>query len=72
MYIILYLPEARVIRPGISGQNHLSKQDLERCLDCLYYGNRFVDIFFNSEPLCNTLYKKAPKHLFEIIEVDDV
>jgi hypothetical protein len=70
MYQILYLPEAKIIKPGIPPGYYMCEERLKACLDYLYYGATRGDIFFNSEPLCNTLYKKAPAHLFEVVEVE--
>jgi hypothetical protein len=71
MYAILYLPEGKIVRPGIPPAYYYNNCELKACLNYLYYGASKGDIFFNSEPLCNTLYKKAPAYLFEVVEVED-
>jgi hypothetical protein len=71
MYQILYLPYGKIIRPGIPKQDSLSKVELKNYLDCLFYGVTSEDIFFANFEKALNLYVKAPKHLFEIVEVND-
>jgi hypothetical protein len=71
MYAIMYLPEARIIRPGIRLSYYKSEEELKECLDYLYYGAANADIFFCATPIYNNLYKKAPAHLFEVVEVEN-
>ncbi len=69
MYVIVYLPEARRIAPGIRADYYKSKEKLTECLNYLYYGATSTDIFFCATQISSNLYKKAPAYLFEVIEV---